>query len=160
MPHRPVAANEVRQMRPLPHDPGEWAAWADDLPASLAMALRAVAIEPGHAHVALDRSIWPLNPNGSVHGGLVLAVADHVGGMAAMTVMPPGEYCATATLASQFQRPAVLPLMFEASVTRSGRTLAFVELTVSSGDGRRCASVVGTWSLNLLAAAGIGGERR
>jgi hypothetical protein len=43
--------------------------------------------------------------------------------------------------------------MVEATVTHSGRTLAFVDVTVSSGDDRRCTTIVGTWSLNLLAPA-------
>jgi uncharacterized protein (TIGR00369 family) len=114
------------------------------------MGIRPSNVERGRAVVRLEHSIWPLNPNGSVHGGLVLAVADHVGGMASMTVMPPGEYCATATLTSQFLRPAILPLEFDATVTRSGRTLAFVDLDVTGGDGQMCTRLSGTWSLNLL----------
>ena len=143
-------ANEAQSPRPLPADPGAWTAWASDLPASMFMHIRPSYVEPGRAVARLEDSIWPLNPSGAVHGGLVLAVADHVGGMSAMTVMEPGEFCATATLASQFLRPAILPLEFDATVMRSGRTLAFVSLDVVGRDGRLCTKFSGTWSLNLL----------
>jgi len=142
--------NEVQPLLPLPQDKADWVAWANDLPASQAMGMRALECVPGRAKAVLEHSVWPLNPNGSVHGGLLLGVSDHLGGCVAMTMMPSGEYCATATLTMQFMSPAVLPLTFEAVVTRSGRTLAFVDLAVTSSDGRRCATVVGSWSMNLL----------
>jgi uncharacterized protein (TIGR00369 family) len=142
-------ANEIQSPHPLPAEARLWTAWAEDLPASTFMRIRPSTVERGRVLARLEESIWPLNPNGAVHGGLVLAVADHVGGMSAMTVMDPGEFCATATLASQFVRPAILPLEFDATVTRSGRTLAFVSLDVVGRDGRLCTRFTGTWSLNL-----------
>src|ERR1041384_6788886 len=132
-------ANEIQDPRPLPADADAWMAWAGDLPASTFMHIRPLRVERGRVVARLEDSIWPLNQNGAVHGGLVLAVGDHVGGMSAMTVMEPGEFCATAMLTSQFLRPAVLPLEFDATVLRSGRTLAFVSVEVAGRDGRLCA---------------------
>jgi uncharacterized protein (TIGR00369 family) len=146
-------ANEVQPHRPLPADSTAWPAWAADLPASTFMRIRPSIVERGRVLARLEESIWPLNPNEAVHGGLVLAVADHVGGMAAMTVMEPGQYCATAMLASQFLRPAILPLDYDATVVRAGRTLAFVSLDVVGRDGQLCTKFNGTWSLNLLGTA-------
>jgi uncharacterized protein (TIGR00369 family) len=107
----------------------------------------------GRAIVVLERSIWPLNPNGAVHGGLVLAAADHIMGMAAMSTMEPGQICATATLGSQFLRPAMAPLLFDASVERAGRTLAFVELTVAGEHRRSCVRASGAWAINRMPPA-------
>jgi acyl-coenzyme A thioesterase PaaI-like protein len=64
----------------LPADPREWAAWSDGLAASQAMGLRSESIDRGAVRMTLERSILPLNPNGAVHGGLVIGIADHVMG--------------------------------------------------------------------------------
>jgi len=145
-----AGANEVQPYQPLPADPTAWTAWAANLPTSTFMRIRPSIVERGRILARLEESIWPLNPNEAVHGGLVLAIADHVGGISAMTVMEPGQYCATAMLASQFLRPAFLPLEYDATVVRAGRTLAFVNLDVVGRDGQLCTTFNGTWSLNLL----------
>lgn len=142
----------AQEFRPLPADPSEWAAWCDGLPASQAMGLRCESIVRGTARMTLEESILPLNPNGAVHGGLVIGVADHVMGMAAMTVTEPGQAVATVSLTGNFQRPARLPLTFEAVVENAGRTVAFVSLTVHDGAGRACCQCVGNWTINRAAA--------
>ncbi len=133
---------------PFPADQAAWSSWVNELTISKVCGFTCASIEPGRVQIDVERSPWPLNPNGAVHGGLVLAMADHVMGIATFTVMEPERICATADLTAQFHRPAFAPLAFEAVVERKGRTLAFVELTVKGGDGRVCTRGIGSWSID------------
>jgi len=123
-----------------------WIDWGECLPASRAMGLRCHSMKPGHAVVVMDASEWPLNPSGAVHGGLVLAWADHCFALAAMPTLPPGSAPATASLSAQFLRPAMPPLTFDARVDRTGRTLVFLTVDVYDAHGRLATKVSGTMS--------------
>jgi len=126
----------------------ELTAWAERLAVSQAMGLRCQSMAPGRAVVEMDASEWPLNPSGAVHGGLVLAWADHCFALAAMPALPPGSIPATASLSAQFLRPALPPLTFDTRVDRTGRTLAFLTVDVYEGGGRLAARVSGTMSVD------------
>ncbi|WP_067671411.1 PaaI family thioesterase [Nocardia miyunensis] len=129
-----------------PHGAGwdRWAAWAENMPTSQQIGLRCVSIEYGRAELMIDSSEWPLNPVGAVHGGAVIAVADHCFGIVGSTVLDVERMPATATLTADFLRPATLPLTFVAEVDRCGRTLAFITVTVVNGKGKVATKVSGT----------------
>jgi len=137
-------------MPPPPHggDEQDWISWAESHPISELIGMRCLAAEPGHVTLRVEESGWPLNPNGAVHGGMVLAWADQCLGLASMTTASPGSMAATATLAAEFLRPAVPPLTYDVHVHRSGRTLMFISMDVSDADGRQCAKVTGTMATN------------
>jgi uncharacterized protein (TIGR00369 family) len=126
-----------------------WIEWAESLPASRELGLTYTHIEHGHVVCVLAEAPWPLNPNGAVFGGLVLAAADQAMGTAAMTIQEAGGIIATATLTVEFPRPAIPPLELVADVTRAGRTLAFIELRILDASRRLCGRAIGTWSINL-----------
>lgn len=133
----------------MPPPIGEWAAWkawSDEIPAAATMLLESTEIEAGRAVMVMKRSPWPANPNGAVHGGLVAAAADHVGGLSAVTVVEPSSLPATATLAAQYLYPAFPPLTFEATVTKAGRSVIFVRIDVRDKTGTLCTTFTGTWS--------------
>jgi uncharacterized protein (TIGR00369 family) len=121
-----------------------WAEWAERLPVSRQIGLRCTRIEAGRATLVLARSSLHLTPVGAVHGGLVVACADHCFGIVAMTVLDADHVPATATLTSDFLRPALAPLTFDASVDRAGRTLLFVTVCVRDRDSKTAAKVNGT----------------
>jgi uncharacterized protein (TIGR00369 family) len=125
-----------------------WIAWADGLVTSRALHARCTSFVPGRVELVMDSSPWPTNPNGALHGGLVGAIADHVMGMTAMSVSTRDELPATATLTINYHRPAFPPLTCVGEVSRRGRTLAFIEAEIRSGDGRVCARCSGTWSID------------
>lgn len=133
-------------MPPPPHGHGEraWMAWVDSHPISELIGMRCLAAEPGHVRIRVEESGWPLNPNGAVHGGMVVAWADQCLGLASMTVSPPGSMPATATLAAEFVRPAIPPLTYDVRVHRAGRTLVFITMEVLDAGERLCAKVTGT----------------
>lgn len=123
-----------------------WKAWSDVVPAAATMLLGCTEIDSGRAVMVMSRSPWPLNPNGAVHGGLVAAAADHVGGLASVTVVGASSLPATATLTAQFLRPAFAPLTFEATVLKAGRSVLFVRIDVHDRAGALCTTFTGTWS--------------
>jgi uncharacterized protein (TIGR00369 family) len=112
------------------------------------MGLDCEMAEEGHVRAVLTDAHWPLNPNGAVHGGMVVAWADHCFGLVASTALSPGQVPATATLTAEFLRPALPPLTFDARVDRAGRSLAFISVDVYDKAERLCAKVVGTMSID------------
>lgn len=139
-----VDDTEIWLVPPYGADSDKWAEWAEAMPVSRRMGLRCAKIEAGRATLVVEESVWPLNPNGAVHGGLVAAIADHCFGIVAMTVLDELNVPATATLTSDFLRPALPPLTFEASVDRVGRTMAFVTVDVINRTGKIATKVNGT----------------
>ncbi|WP_166462787.1 PaaI family thioesterase [Amycolatopsis acidicola] len=122
----------------------KWIEWTEQLGVSRAIGLRCAAIGHGRATLVLDDCSWPLNANGAVHGGMVIAAADHCFGIVATTVLDEDHIPATASLTSDFLRPALPPLTFEASVDRVGRTMAFLTVTVLNRTGKVSTKVNGT----------------
>jgi uncharacterized protein (TIGR00369 family) len=123
---------------PYGQDEQAWRRWAEHMPILDAYGIRCTAIGPGHAVLVLDRSPIPLNPNGSLFGGITAAIADAAFGCAFMPSVEPGQLPATAHLAVEYQRPAFLPLTFDARVTSQGRSLLFCHVTVTGSDERIC----------------------
>jgi len=127
-----------------------WIDWANGLPIAAAMGLRCVSLDAGATRMVLDNSDWPCNPNGAVHGGLVFAAADQSMGVAAISSLEPGLVAFTASLNIDFLSPAFPPVTLDATVTRRGRTLAFVELSAVGADGRTCLRASGVWSVQAV----------
>lgn len=125
-----------------------WPDWASRLPASVSMGLVGVSVGPDRTLMTMAESAWPLNPNGSVHGGLVAAGADQAGGVAAVAALGAGALPATATLHSQFLRPAMPGLTYDCRLVRGGKRLLFIGIEVTDRDGRLCARFDGTWSVH------------
>ena len=122
----------------------QWGQWVSDMSVSKHLGLRCVEVDEAKIKLVLDGSDWCINPNGAVHGGIVIACADQAFGAVVSTVVPPGAMPATATFTSDFLRPAFPPLEFDAVVDRVGRTLAFVSVTVTDRFGKVCNQVRGT----------------
>jgi uncharacterized protein (TIGR00369 family) len=123
-----------------------WRDWADALPASRELGLVCTEVRSDGVVIEMAQSPWPLNPNGSVFGGLVMAAVDQTLGLAVMAAKFPDGITATASLTYNFARPAILPLTLSAEVVRVGRTLVSLTGTVRDGQGRVCGTAVGTWS--------------
>lgn len=143
-------APTTSQLIPPPYGGSEddWRAWVENQSVSQVMGLTCESTAPGHVRVVLTDAYWPLNPNGAVHGGMVIAWADQCFGLVASTALRPGQVPATATLTAEFLRPALPPLTFDAKVDRAGRSLAFISVEVFDKDERLCTKVVGTMSID------------
>lgn len=77
-----------------------------------------------------------LNPNGSLHGGLLYTIADTVGGVAALRP-DSGETVTTITGTMQFYRAALnlTKLYAEGRMVKDGKRVAFVEVDLLSEEG-------------------------
>jgi uncharacterized protein (TIGR00369 family) len=122
----------------------DWVGWINDMPVSSKLGIRCTAVSEGKVTVVHAGGEW-LNATGTaVHGGAIVAIADQCFGAVASTVLPEGVVPATATLTSDFLRPAFPPVTFESSVDRVGRTLVFVTVTARDRNGKVCNEVRGT----------------
>ena len=71
-----------------------------------AAGFRVVAIQPGHAEVALPRRDDLLQFFGHFHGGVITALADQAAGMAITSGLPRGRIGVTVELKINFLEPA------------------------------------------------------
>lgn len=128
--HNPPGLTANIVPAPAEGDAQAWRSWAERLPVSQAIGLRCLAISSAHATVVMEKNGSDPSAERPVPHGVVAAWADHCFGLVATAAVPPGVSPATATLSSQFLAPAVAPLTFHATVEKSGRTLAFVNVDV------------------------------
>jgi uncharacterized protein (TIGR00369 family) len=122
---------------------------------------RAIAARPPFAallgttltHVALDRLVAELpvradlgNVNGVLHGGVLMALADNLGGTATMLNLPPNS--TTATIESKTNFFAAIKIgdvaHAECVPLHRGRSTMVWETRITRGDGRLAALVTQT----------------
>jgi uncharacterized protein (TIGR00369 family) len=136
---RPRAYTEwADNSAPYGQDEQAWRRWAERTPILDAYEVRCTTIGPGRAVLVLDHSPIPLNPNGSLFGGITAAIADAAFGCVFMPSVNEGQLPATAHLSVEYHRPAFLPLTFDARVTNQGRSMLFCHVSVAGSDGRIC----------------------
>lgn len=125
---------------PVPRDGDEaaWRHWVEHCVILEESRVRCLEAGPEQIVFVMTDSPLRLNPIGSVHGGMVAALADCAAGCAFVRTVAPGLLPATATLTVDYHRPAFAPLTFTARVTNAGRTLVFCEVDVTDAEGRLC----------------------
>ena len=85
---------------------------------------RMTAVEPGRIEIEIDVRDDLLQQKGTVHGGIVGALADSAAGYSALSLMPPGTEVVTVEYKINFLAPAVGErLVARGRVLRPGRTL-------------------------------------
>jgi uncharacterized protein (TIGR00369 family) len=91
------------------------------------------AIGFGWCETKLKLTSAHLQQHGFVHAGVLMTIADHTCGGAALSTVPEGKDVITVENKVSFLRPATgLQLICRAEVLRTGRSLVFVEATVSA----------------------------
>jgi len=108
------------------------------------LGVRAVEVGPGRLVCALDARAELLNPFGSMHGGVVSALVDHVLGAVVYPLIERGAWAAT----TEFKLNLLAAVrdgevIAEASVVSLTRRTAVVRIDVSNG-GRLVAIGQGT----------------
>lgn len=95
------------------------------------------------------------NPNGSVHGGVFMTLADHVGSLAVYRSLSEKTPFATISLNCDFLAPAKPGDWIEGfgEVVRRTRTLAFVSATIEMA-GQPIVRASGIWKLSNNAGGG------
>jgi uncharacterized protein (TIGR00369 family) len=103
----------------------ERAAFVGDLGVALA------ALEPGRCETTLDAGARHGQQDGFVHAGVLVTMADHTAGVAAATLLDPGQSVRTFEMHVRFVRPARgRTLTCVGTVERPGRTVSFAEADV------------------------------
>ena len=105
-----------------------------------------VEVEPGRARMAFEAKEEFYNPAGVVQGGFLAAMLDDTMGPAAASVVGPKEFVTTVEMKVSFVRPAQAgKLIGEGRVVHKGRSIVFVEASLSADDGALIATATGTW---------------
>jgi uncharacterized protein (TIGR00369 family) len=109
----------------------------DHLPAYLGVVV--TAIEPGVVRAELPLRPELFAPNGFVHAGTVVTLADTAAGYACVANLPEGaESFTTLELKANFLRAARDGTLYcEARAVHLGRTTQVWDATVSAGDDKR-----------------------
>lgn len=130
-----------------PHNrsPAALQEWAESLPVSRVIGLRCASVTANHMTIVIDP---PPGRDHLVPDWLVAAWVDHCFGLAAFTSVRPGSVPATASLSLQHLRASRGELTVEASVSKSGRTLAFIDVVVIDASGSVTTTASGTMSVD------------
>ncbi|MEV0692562.1 PaaI family thioesterase [Streptomyces sp. NPDC050388] len=138
----PAAMNVSEPPRPEASDE-DWMDWANRMPSVVALGLECSAMDEERAEFVLDSRFFPLNANGAVNGGLLASAADQVMGVMAVRGARSHAYAFTISMATQFHRSAMPPVLVRAEFVPGGRRVAFVNVEMEGADGVRCASTQG-----------------
>ena len=99
------------------------------------LGLRPKSIGDGRARFELDVGARHLNPNGTLHGGVIYSVADTAMGAALFSRLDPGEQCATLEIKMNYLRPVTGgSIAAEAAVVSRTKRVGVLEARVY-GDG-------------------------
>ncbi len=102
---------------------------------------------PGRGIGGLDVEPVHLNPNGVVHGAVLFALVDTAMGAATMSVLQPGEICASIDVHLRFVRPVSEGrLEVVTAVVHQGRRVVQLQGEIRSGD-RLVATATGAFAV-------------
>lgn len=89
-----------------------------------------------------------LNPHGVVHGAVMFALIDTAMGGATMSVVEPGNWCATVDITTRFLAPCFGgELAATATVRRAGRRIVHLDASVVDGDGQELTAATGVFAV-------------
>lgn len=107
------------------------------IPFNRFLGMKLKAVKKGFAHIELpfrDELVGdPFKP--ALHGGVISALADTVGGCAVFTVIEPGARCSTIDLRVDYLRPGRLETIHaQADILRVGNRVAVSKIDVFHDD--------------------------
>jgi uncharacterized protein (TIGR00369 family) len=118
---------------------------ANDVPVARLIGFEAEKIGEGRAVVALAAGPQHANPMGTLHGGILCDIADAAMGMAFASTLAPDESFTTIELKMNFFRPVwQARLTAEGTVVQRGRTIGYVECTITDEQSRVIAKAAST----------------
>jgi molybdopterin converting factor subunit 1 len=106
---------------------------------------RPLHAEPGHVRFEFQATELFLNPAGAIQGGFLTVMLDETMGPAALSALGPGHAIPTLELKVSFLRPGrVGRMVADARVVHTGRSVAFLEGTLTDDDGKVIATSTAT----------------
>lgn len=96
--------------------------------------MRVIAAQDGYAETEVTLEPRLGNPVGSIHGGLLLTLADNTGGIA---VSSCGYYCTTSSCSFNFMRtdPKAGKIIARATVLKTGKRLCVTDIRIYDEKG-------------------------
>jgi acyl-CoA thioesterase len=102
----------------------------------------------GRAHYRLRVTPAMLNPHGVLHGGAVYVMVDYSMGGATMSVLPPGDICATIEIKMSYLASVRGgTLATETQIIKQGRRVVFLESKVTDDAGKLVATATGSFAV-------------
>jgi uncharacterized protein (TIGR00369 family) len=103
------------------------------------LGLKIVDVSPGRLRAEMDVRDELLTPFGSIHGGVMAAVCDHVLGCVCYPHMKRGQWAATTEFKLNYLAPVSEGMIAaEAQIVSLSRTTAVVRIEVTNGDRTAC----------------------
>jgi uncharacterized protein (TIGR00369 family) len=130
----------------IPLQPGfRERAKANDVPIARLIGFEAKHVADGRATVVLAAGPQHANPMGTLHGGILCDIADAAMGIAFASTLATEESFTTVELKINFFRPVwQAQLRAEGTVLRRGRTVGYVECTITDEQNRLVAKAAAT----------------
>jgi uncharacterized protein (TIGR00369 family) len=120
-------------------------AQTNDVAVARLIGFEAKEIADGKATVVLAAGPQHANPMGTLHGGILCDIADAAMGMAFASTLAADETFTTVELKINFFRPVwTAQLRAEGAVLQRGRTVGYVECTISDEENRVVAKAAST----------------
>ena len=111
------------------------------------LGMRPQSIGEGRARFELEVAARHLNPNGTLHGGVIYSVADTAMGAALFSQLDPGEQCATLEIKMNYLLPVTAGRLDCVSrVLHKNGNVGVIESEVRLGDAL-AATALGTFSV-------------
>jgi uncharacterized protein (TIGR00369 family) len=118
---------------------------ANDVAVARLIGFEAKDIGDGRATVVLAAGPQHANPMGTLHGGILCDIADAAMGIAFASTLGPEESFTTVELKINFFRPVwKARLRAEGTVVQRGRTIGYMECTVTDEENRLVAKATST----------------
>ena len=117
----------------------------NDMPVARLIGFEAKNVADGRATVVLAAGPQHANPMGTLHGGILCDIADAAMGIAFASTLAPEESFTTVELKISFFRPVwQAQLRAEGAVVQRGRTIGYVECTITDEENRLIAKAAST----------------
>jgi len=126
-----------------------YAAWKSGKPPSPAigtLGIKVRDIKESHTLLEMDVDEHLHNLSGTMHGGVMVDIADAAMGIAVASTLKPEEDMTTIELKMSFMRPHIKGKLFaEGSIAKRGRRVAFTEAVLTNSEKKVIAKCTGTW---------------
>jgi uncharacterized protein (TIGR00369 family) len=126
-----------------------FAAWKSGKPPSPAigtLGIRVRSIEEMKTVLEMDVDQRLHNLSGTMHGGVMVDIADAAMGIAVASTLKPDEDMTTIELKMSFMRPHIKGLLVaEGTIAKRGRRIAFTEAVLTNTKKEVLAKCSGTW---------------
>ena len=108
--------------------------------------MRPKTIGEGRARFELDVTAQLLNPNGTLHGGVIYSLADTAMGAALFSQLGRGQWCATLEIKMNYLSPVTSgTIAAEAVVISRTKRIGVLEAKVFGDDDRQVELATGTF---------------